>query len=81
MSCRRNSPIGFHGSPESAAGRGGSFISVQYYQNISASDTNGPNSASPKYVAICIVQMPDLFCLSFGHFFPSTIDDKNPVAV
>ncbi|KAK9287780.1 hypothetical protein L1049_016220 [Liquidambar formosana] len=50
MSCRRNSPISFHGSPESAAGRGGSFISVQYYQNISASDTNGPNSASPNLV-------------------------------
>lgn len=50
MSSSRSSSLAFPGSPESAVGTEGSFISVQYFQNVSASDTNGPDSSSPTLV-------------------------------
>ncbi|KAF8392710.1 hypothetical protein HHK36_023059 [Tetracentron sinense] len=57
---RSSSHVSFQGSPQSAVTKGG-LISVQYYNNLSASDTNGPGSGSPKYVTlfmiVCILTM------------------------
>lgn len=50
LSSKTSSPVSFQGSPVSARATEGGLISVQYYAFPSASEPDGPDSGSPKYV-------------------------------
>lgn len=47
MSSKRASSVSFHGSPESAAARESGLISIQYYENPSQTEIDGPGSGLP----------------------------------
>ncbi|PIA60986.1 hypothetical protein AQUCO_00300478v1 [Aquilegia coerulea] len=47
---RGNSQTSFSGSPESAVATSGGIISVHDYKNLSASNTDGPDSLSPIFI-------------------------------
>ncbi|PIA60988.1 hypothetical protein AQUCO_00300480v1 [Aquilegia coerulea] len=47
---RGSSQTSFSGSPESAVATSGGILSVHDYMNLSANNTDGPDSLSPSFI-------------------------------